>query len=165
MFSSPLWADSWVGPGVSGLHGSAGVWAQTRPDHHAETCWHPGSTEEADEGKEKKWWLTGVHPKHIGKKNTFIYNICSLTGFNFSRLLLVILKHFCCYFVLVNKGHQQHDILLRENVKYSFKLWFLMCPCVSSKSVNWGFTYPTPSTLPDLMPTTQMAALHHGSCE
>lgn len=45
------------------------------------------------------------------------------------------------------------------------ELCYFMCPCVSSKSVNWDFTYPTPSTLPDLTLMTQTAALHHGSCE
>lgn len=43
-------SDSGAGSWVPGLHGSLGLWAQTRPDHYAEARGYSGSTEEANEG-------------------------------------------------------------------------------------------------------------------
>lgn len=74
---SPLWADPWAGPRVSGLHGSAGVWAQTGPDHNAQACGHPGSTEETNEGKtEEMWPMRSQHyPQGVSRTEDFILSL------------------------------------------------------------------------------------------
>lgn len=47
-------SDPRAGPRIAGVHGPAGIRAQTGPDHHAQTGGHPGGAQETNEGIEIK---------------------------------------------------------------------------------------------------------------
>lgn len=76
-----FFTDSGAGPRISGLHGSAGFWAQIGPDHHAQTCGHSGGTEETNEGIKNKKIIAPHEPVGILRSS-----ISSILNFHFTYL-------------------------------------------------------------------------------